>query len=136
MVSDKMEMAHGVEGRIPFLDNALCELAIRLPMHLKINQGKEKYILRKALHPILPKWIYQRKKQPFAAPPANHAHHSLMSSVFNSPMLNENPFFKRQSLLSQLDSYPLQNEYKKVVTDSILLNVLSSCLLQDVFHLT
>lgn len=135
MVSDRMEMAHSLEGRVPFLDNALCDFTRRLPLHLKINQGREKFILREALANELPPAIYHRKKQPFAAPPANQAMYGLMESVFYSDLLRHSPFYRQEAVLSLMNAYSKQDENKRVVTDSILLNVLSTCLLQDAFNL-
>ena len=40
--------ATGVEARVPFLDLALVELAMRLPVSLKVRDGQEKWILRQA----------------------------------------------------------------------------------------
>lgn len=135
MVSDRMEMAHAVEGRVPFLDNSLCDFTMNLPLHLKINQGREKFILREALRDKLPPWIYQGKKQPFAAPPANQAMYALMKSVFDSDLLRHSPFYKQEAVFSLLESCKTQEHREQVITDSILLNVLSSCLLQEAFDL-
>jgi len=43
-----MAMAHGVEGRFPFLDHRLVELAARIPPRLKLRGLEEKHILRRA----------------------------------------------------------------------------------------
>ena len=43
---DKNTMAHSLEYRLPFLDHRLIELAQRLPAHLKINRGTDKWIER------------------------------------------------------------------------------------------
>ncbi|MBI3711280.1 MAG: asparagine synthase (glutamine-hydrolyzing) [Proteobacteria bacterium] len=46
---DRCLMAHGVEGRTPFLDPAVAEIAFRLPDRLKIAKGKGKWLLRRWL---------------------------------------------------------------------------------------
>ena len=45
---DRTSMAATVEARVPFLDLTLVELALRLPMSLKVRDGQEKWILREA----------------------------------------------------------------------------------------
>ena len=51
---DRCLMAHGVEGRTPFLDNAITNTAFLLPDNLKIQRGIGKWILRKWLDEIDP----------------------------------------------------------------------------------
>ena len=46
---DRCLMAHGVEGRTPFLDPAVAEFAYRLPDELKLRDGRGKYLLRRWL---------------------------------------------------------------------------------------
>ncbi len=51
---DRCLMAHGVEGRVPFLDPKLAEFAFRLPDKLKIQRGLGKWLLRRWLETRLP----------------------------------------------------------------------------------
>jgi len=69
---DRDSMAHSVESRAPFLDYRLVEFILSCPSHLKIKDGKTKYILRESLEGLLPKNIYERiSKIGFATPEAN-----------------------------------------------------------------
>jgi asparagine synthase (glutamine-hydrolysing) len=65
---DRPAMAHGVEGRFPFLDHRVVEFANALPERWKIRGLCEKYLLRRALDGLLPSAIQQRTKQPYRAP--------------------------------------------------------------------
>ena len=65
---DKMTMATSVEARVPFLDHKLVEFSMKIPWRLKIKNGETKYILKKALEPILPQSILHRKKKGFGVP--------------------------------------------------------------------
>src|ERR1035438_2584231 len=49
MLGDRMEMAHSIEGRVPFLDHKLVELIASLPVNQKIRGMTEKYVLREAV---------------------------------------------------------------------------------------
>lgn len=65
---DRMAMAHGVEGRFPFLDHRLVELAATIPPAMKLKGLTEKHILRRASKGLVPQAILERAKQPFRAP--------------------------------------------------------------------
>ena len=67
-MTDKMSMAHALEIRVPFLDQAVVEFAATLPAGLKVGKGKSKYLLRKLLAQSLPESICNRPKQGFMVP--------------------------------------------------------------------
>ena len=65
---DRISMASSVEGREPFLDHELVELAMALPPEMKYRAGKGKYVLREAMRDVLPAEILARPKQGFGSP--------------------------------------------------------------------
>lgn len=65
---DRASMMHGLEARSPFLDLEVANFARRLPHELKIRGGVTKYLLKKALEPLLPLDIVYRKKKGFGTP--------------------------------------------------------------------
>ncbi|MFZ4683414.1 MAG: asparagine synthase (glutamine-hydrolyzing), partial [Terrimicrobiaceae bacterium] len=65
---DRASMMHGLEARSPFLDIEVADFARRLPGHFKLRQGTTKYLLKKALEPVLPADIIHRKKKGFGTP--------------------------------------------------------------------
>lgn len=67
---DRMLMAHSVEGRFPFLDPDVIDLANSLPDAFKLRVLDEKHVLKRVAAPLVPKAIVQRKKQPYRAPDA------------------------------------------------------------------
>jgi asparagine synthase (glutamine-hydrolysing) len=94
VVEDKLSMAHGLESRVPFLDNDLVDFAMGCPVSLKLNNlaevvrinenepgGKSakyfqrtrdgKQILRDAMAHYIPEEVVQREKQGFSAPDAS-----------------------------------------------------------------
>jgi asparagine synthase (glutamine-hydrolysing) len=68
---DRMAMAHGVEGRFPFLDHRLFEFAAALPTRSRLQGLKEKEILHRWARRILPDSAGARPKQPYRAPDAS-----------------------------------------------------------------
>ena len=65
---DRVSMAHGVEGRYPFLDHRVFAHASRLPAHEKLDGMTEKVALRRLAAKVLPSAIAERVKQPYRAP--------------------------------------------------------------------
>jgi asparagine synthase (glutamine-hydrolysing) len=61
-------MLHGLEARSPFLDLEVVDFARKLPHSVKLRDGTTKWILKKALEPLLPASILYRKKKGFGTP--------------------------------------------------------------------
>jgi asparagine synthase (glutamine-hydrolysing) len=68
--ADRTSMAHSLEVRVPFLDNAVAAFALALPSRLKVRGLAKKRLLRKALEPILPAEILAAPKHGFTLPAA------------------------------------------------------------------
>lgn len=66
--TDRMTMAHGLEGRVPFLDWAHVGFALGLAPEWKVHgSGRvEKWLLRRAFAGLLPEDVLWRAKQKFA----------------------------------------------------------------------
>lgn len=80
---DRMAMAHGIEGRFPFLDHRLVEFAAALSPDAKLRGLREKHILREAAKGLLPASVTERQKQPYRAPD---------SRSFTGPNVEEMPY--------------------------------------------
>jgi asparagine synthase (glutamine-hydrolysing) len=65
---DRTTMHNSIEARAPYLDFNLAEYAASIPSHYKIKGNETKYILKKALNPILPSSTLRKKKSGFNAP--------------------------------------------------------------------
>jgi asparagine synthase (glutamine-hydrolysing) len=65
---DKMGMAAGIEGRVPFLDHKFVELALSLPYIIKMPANEPKSALKSALRGYIPEEILGRQKQGFGVP--------------------------------------------------------------------
>ena len=65
---DRASMAVSLEVRAPFLDPRVAQFAAGLPLEYKLKGNKGKYVLKKAVEPLLPKAILQRPKKGFGIP--------------------------------------------------------------------
>ncbi len=68
MKLDRCLMAHGIEGRVPLLDQRLAEFAYNLPAKLKLKRGKGKLLLRQWLDANMPEAEAFSRKRGFSTP--------------------------------------------------------------------
>jgi asparagine synthase (glutamine-hydrolysing) len=79
---DRTSMGQGVEARVPFLDLSLVELAMRLPIELKVRNGQEKWIVREAFADILPPYVRERPKDAMSYSSGIHERARLYKPFF------------------------------------------------------
>ncbi len=65
---DRASMAHSLEVREPLMDHEIVEWLATLPSSFKIRGGESKFLLKKAMEPLLPRDIMYRPKMGFAVP--------------------------------------------------------------------
>jgi len=85
---DRAAMAVSLETRAPFLDPRVGQFAASLPLDYKLRGSRGKYILKKAVEPLLPVEILRRSKKGFGIPIAewlkgrlNPLMHDLLSAA-------------------------------------------------------
>ncbi len=65
---DKMGMQHSVEGRVPLLDPRLAAWSFTVGQKQMVGRFQQKLLFRKAVEPMLPRYILDRPKQGFSPP--------------------------------------------------------------------
>lgn len=65
---DRTSMAHGVEGRVPFLNHRLVEAALAVPPAIRTPGGRQKGLERRIAARFLPEDVITAPKQGFASP--------------------------------------------------------------------
>jgi asparagine synthase (glutamine-hydrolysing) len=140
MLGDRMEMAHSVEGRVPFLDHHVVETIRSQPVHQKIHGMTEKYVLREAVRDVITDTIYRRQKHPFLSPPATlnpkAKLSTLMQDTLRGPVMASIPFFDQKKVRCLLDRLPDMDESSQVAMDPVLMTLMSACVLQDGFRMS
>jgi asparagine synthase (glutamine-hydrolysing) len=136
-LGDRMEMAHSLEGRLPFLDHKVAEILFSVPASMKIKGETEKYILREAVKPYLLQDIYTREKHPFLTPPSilnpKDKFHQLVQDTLRGPIINDIPFLSQANildLLANLDNISI-DEWGK--TEACLMEMMSLAAIQHEF---
>jgi asparagine synthase (glutamine-hydrolysing) len=112
---DKMAMATSVEGRVPFLDHALVEYALRIPSSLKYKNGVTKYILKQVAQDFLPNDVIYRKKVGFAAPTLRW----FKKGEYFKPYFNDLLHSKRAEWSPYLNFDGIEKLYKRNQSDSV-----------------
>ena len=137
-LGDRMEMAHSIESRLPFLDHLVVEKIVNLPVSLKIKNMTEKWILREAARPYLLESVYRREKHPFLAPPSSLARggklYQHVQDMLRGPVLNNLPFFNQTKVKEFLDSIPSLAPHVQTSAEPVLMELLSMCILQQRFQ--
>jgi asparagine synthase (glutamine-hydrolysing) len=77
---DNMTMAWGLEGRVPFLDHELVELAAACPPELKLALGG-KGVLKDAARGVVPDEVIDRTKGYFPVPAIRHLEGPMLDRV-------------------------------------------------------
>jgi asparagine synthase (glutamine-hydrolysing) len=132
---DRMEMAHSIEGRLPFLDHHVVELARGLPLDQKIRRTVVKFILREAARPVLTATVYGRQKHGLATPPAalnpDGRLYQLIQDTLRGPILESLPFFDRSRVVAMLDQLLTMDEGHQTAYDSQLMVLMSACAIHE-----
>jgi asparagine synthase (glutamine-hydrolysing) len=139
VLGDRMEMAHSVEGRVPFLDHHVVELAVRTPVHQKIRGMVEKHVLREAARPVLTETVYRRQKHPFLSPPATTTPGTRLYQMTQDTLrsaLRHVPFYDADAVVALLDALPGMDVARRTALDPVIVSMLSVAALQETFHLT
>ncbi len=134
-LGDRMEMAHSVEGRLPFLDHHVVEEAARMPVAMKIKGMTEKYVLREAARPVVTDAVYAKQKHPFMSPPATIQQdgrlYAFLQDTLRSPALERPGLYDRAKVIPLLDSIPSLDGPGRARADALLMWMTSLCLLHE-----
>ena len=123
---DRMSMACSLEVRSPFMDHKLVEFAAALPLELKLNGWRRKYLLGKLARKRLPTWVIERPKQGFAVPLATWFRGELrdwVGDILLSTQARERGFFNPTAVENMLDRHQSQRDYSQQLWALLVLEV-------------
>ncbi len=118
MKADKATMANSIEERLPLLDKEIIEFAFSIPPRLKIKNGQEKYVLRKAVEDLLPPQIVGRKKMGFDTPVAYWLKNRRLKELVIDKLSNGeliSTYFKKEAIsqiVENLEEGRIDKAYK------------------------
>jgi asparagine synthase (glutamine-hydrolysing) len=146
VVEDKLSMAHGLETRVPFMDNDLVDFAMRCPVQLKLNNLADvvrlnenqpsnkkaqyfqrtrdgKQILRDVMQQYVPDDIARGIKQGFSAPDASWFRGQSIDyvrSVLYAPSARVYEFLDRTAVQRLVDDHLHGRENRRLLIWSLL----------------
>ena len=146
VVEDKLSMAHGLESRVPFLDNDLVDLAMRTPIGLKLgnlgdvvrlnenepgpktekffqNTRDGKLILREVMGRVIPPAVANAEKRGFSGPDAAWFRGESIDYVrdtLHNPRARIFDFLDRDATLALVDEHLEGRENRRLLVWSLL----------------
>ena len=138
-LSDRVEMAHSVEGRLPFLDHHLAEFIAGVPVEMKIRGSREKHILREAAKNILIPEVYNRQKHPFLAPPVRDKNDPIITfyrDTLSSQAAKNQPIFDPAKALGLLGKLIDTKAEQRIVSESHIVRMASIAVMQEKFRMS
>ena len=146
VVEDKLSMAHGLENRVPFMDNDLVDFAMQCPVGLKLNNLKEvlkinendpgnkssqyfqktndgKQILRDVMKRYIPDEIVQAEKKGFSSPDASWFKKESIDFVKEKIFSNQSKilnYFDRENMQNLIDQHFKGTQNKRLLIWSLI----------------
>ena len=107
LAAERLDMAHAVELRLPFLDHHLFDRMKRIPARRIFQANQNKHLLRRAVRPHATPRVYEGAKQPVFAPPSSlykaNPLTALLDDLLRSPRTGTLPFFDHREVVRFLD---------------------------------
>ncbi len=88
MYGDKLSMAHGLEARVPYLDQEIVQYVERLSASFKVRGGSRKWLHREVGKRFMPPEVTGRRKLGFASPVDDWLRDSVDSQMLTSLSAN------------------------------------------------
>lgn len=139
-LGDGMEMANGIEGRVPFLDHKISEYSIKIDPALHTKNKTPKYLLRQVAKKYLPETIWNAPKKPFMSPPLstmewNKYSKQFFTDIFLSKNFSDMGIFDNQKLINIVDNLQNKTEAEQIALEPLLMIPASVYLLAENFNL-
>jgi asparagine synthase (glutamine-hydrolysing) len=138
-LGDRMEMAHSIEGRVPFLDHHVAEVAARVPVDMKVKGIREKHVLREAAKDVLLPEVYNRQKHPFITPPTRDKNDPMLAfyrDTFASQAARDQPIYNIHKANKALDKLFECSDEKRMGIEAGLQRIASVVIMQQKFAMS
>ncbi len=122
---DRMSMAVSLEAREPLLDYRLVQFAASLPANMRVRGGQGKWLMKKALEPMLPHDVLYRPKMGFVTPISAWFRGGLAGEaqrLAQSPVLAQTGWFNMGELGRIVAAHQSgQSEYSRQIWQMLML---------------
>jgi asparagine synthase (glutamine-hydrolysing) len=136
---DRATMYNSIEGREPFLDHRLVEMACSMPLNIKYNDGQSKWILKEILSEYVPREYFIRPKKGFSIPIfkwfSEHMDH-LFEVYLTLEKINATGIFNVKEVEQELRKYRWNKRNGKESNIEKMWRLLSFMLWWEKWHLS
>ena len=138
LAAERLDMAHAVEIRLPFLDHHVFDVARWTPLDWYVRDGVSKAVLREAMAPSLPEEVRRAPKKGFFAPAAVQDTVALarFTRVVASDALHQQPFFDPAKVASFAAGLLAAPPARRARHDKLVQIISGTCLLADSLGIT
>jgi len=137
-LADRMEMAHSIEGRVPFLDHRVAEVAARVPVNMKVKGIRVKHVRRGAAKDVLIPEVYDRQKHPFTTPPTRNTNDPMLAfyrDTFASQAAKDQPIYDMKKVSTTLDQLLACPDDQRIAVEGGLQRVASVIVMHELFSM-
>src|SRR5262249_2932303 len=138
-LADRMEMAHSIEGRVPFLDHHVAEVSARVPVNMKVKGIREKHVLREATKDVLIPEVYDRQKHPFTTPPTRDENDPMLEfyrDTFASRAAKDQPIYDMKKVTTAVDQLLECPDDQRIAVEGGLQRAASVVVMQDLVSMS
>lgn len=137
LAAERLDMAHAVEVRLPYLDHGLFDVVKRTPLTGYTRDGVTKFALRAAIGDGVPGEVRNGSKHGFFAPPvvATDAGLGALRERLSGGALRGSPFFDAASVLALVDDLAARPPDRRTGADAALNMAVGSALLAGAYGL-
>lgn len=121
--TDKTSSAASIESRVPFLDHVLVDFSSSIPFNIKLKKMTLKYVLKKSMADILPKFVIKRKKTGFNPPTGSWLDReidSLLDEYLSKEAIIDSGIFSQEYIKELVNVHKSKKENKDLMIWSIL----------------
>jgi asparagine synthase (glutamine-hydrolysing) len=138
LAAERLDMAHAVETRLPFLDHHVFDVARWTPLAWYERDGVSKAVLREAMAPHLPEEVRRAPKKGFFAPAAAQDTAALarFSRIVASDALRQQPFFEPAKVATFAAGLRAAPPARRARHDKLVQIISGTCLLADSLGIT
>ena len=140
LAGERLDMAHAVEVRLPYLDHLLFGRVRELPGALLFKGSQNKYLLRRIVAAHVPKRVLGQPKRPFFAPPSaqslGNPLYTVVQDLTRCAEFGDVPFFNHAAVRRFTDSMERMSPSRRAAADPILYLMASFAVLQRHYGIT
>jgi asparagine synthase (glutamine-hydrolysing) len=140
LAAERLDMAHAVELRLPFLDHQLFDVTKKLPASLLYKNDLNKYLLRKIAQDDVCPEVLAKLKQPFVSPPSTLGNDNPLFAMVCDLIMSQDfkniSFFNHQHIEKLLPRIKTMNNIERAPYDPVFYYLASLAVLNRKYNVT